>query len=275
MSRCYDALCRWYPDGPVGWIRFYRVPETNHHLTTANRFWPFTQKAEIRNTDTGEQVIEGRILRRYYNGANPFPELDGSHPCGTEDDFLGRTPLPAGWENGTPLEALCDCTLPVGYPVFAPDLDWGGEDVGGAVVAVWTSPLAQEGGEDMGGSVSLVWLSPVAVSGGEEVGGSTTALWWSPLGSGGEEVGGSVGLEWATPLATDGCEEVGGSVVLEWTSPVAREGGEEVGGNAASTWTSPLASAGGSENGGSVELFWFSPVALAGGEEVNGTSLLE
>lgn len=109
MTRCYDAPVRWYKSGPIGWIRYYWVPDTNHYLKHTNVFWPYSQKAQIRNDDTGEQVVEGRQQRRYYNGANPYPQLDGSHICGTPQDFLGESPLPAGWENGTPWSSLPEC----------------------------------------------------------------------------------------------------------------------------------------------------------------------
>lgn len=125
MQRCYDAPVRWYKNGPLGWIRYYFVPDTNRMLTLPNVFWPYTQKAQIRNEDTAEQVIEGRILRRYYNGRNPYPTLDGSHICGTERDFLGQSPLPAGWENGTPWASLPECIRTI-RPIGAGPMGGGG-----------------------------------------------------------------------------------------------------------------------------------------------------
>jgi len=103
----YSAPCRWYVGGPLGRIRYYRVPITNRVLDGQNAFWPATELlSDFSNVDgTGE--IAG-TARRWERGTNFRPDLVGEHPEGSRADFAGESVLPAV-QSPEP-----ECTFPPG-----------------------------------------------------------------------------------------------------------------------------------------------------------------
>lgn len=88
---CYSAPCRWYPNGPIGRIRWYRCQHDAQPLPFPTVFWPYNQVLDLTNT-TGTGEITGRGLRVYDKGQN-FNNLPGDHYEGAAADFAG---------NGTP-----------------------------------------------------------------------------------------------------------------------------------------------------------------------------
>jgi hypothetical protein len=93
LRSCYTAPCRWYENGPVGLIRFYRASADAAILPVPTVFWPYSQLLELHNrSDPGE--LTGPGLRRWDRGEN-FNSLDGDHYEGTAEDFAGNGILPS------------------------------------------------------------------------------------------------------------------------------------------------------------------------------------
>lgn len=92
--RFYTGPCRWYAGGPLGRIRYYRASPGAKILPGLNVFWPITEllDKEFNEDGPGEVINAGR--RQDHSGRNNRPDLDGSHPAGSADDFAGLTKLP-------------------------------------------------------------------------------------------------------------------------------------------------------------------------------------
>ncbi len=93
-------------------------------------FGPATELlSEFRTTDDGGTGEIGGAARRYDRGTNYRPDLDGSHPFGTPEDFAGLTPVPSV----QPPEPICaveaepQLTVLMGAALQYADVppDWG------------------------------------------------------------------------------------------------------------------------------------------------------
>lgn len=93
---CYYAPCRWYVDGPVMGIRFYRTaPGTPLYLGQC-RFGPkISEPGYVNGPRTGEITSNPRDANRpWYNGANQVAGRDGTHPAITPQEAAGQEPWP-------------------------------------------------------------------------------------------------------------------------------------------------------------------------------------
>ena len=88
VRSAYTAPCRWYPDGPVGGIRFYFAKGNALWLPMKTVFWPYSQVREIINVSKPGEIT-GKGLRKWDRGDN-WNGLDGVHYEGSEADFAGE-----------------------------------------------------------------------------------------------------------------------------------------------------------------------------------------
>jgi hypothetical protein len=172
----YARATKWYVDGPIGRIRYYFVPKTNHLLPYRTRFWPYSQDLLIKNTarsceagpplepplypDTGEHTPD----RREWIRGDDYLGRDGRSPHGTAQDFAGESPLPWPCFFPTPAELIPKCVqvLSAGDYEFPADLPIliGGADhdtvptmptaIGGVDRDTVPTMPAMIGGEDSG-----------------------------------------------------------------------------------------------------------------------------
>lgn len=93
---CRVQDCRWYVGGPLGKIRYYRVPSTNRLYLGPNAFDPNQHWEESDlGGDDGSCGPVFNSFWKYDKGRNFRPDFTGEHIAGTEADFAGLTPLPA------------------------------------------------------------------------------------------------------------------------------------------------------------------------------------
>lgn len=91
----------------MGRIRYYRASPGARYFLGTDAFKPIGPSwDEYDRQDDGVSAgeIDGARIRRE-RGTNYRPELDGSHPSGSAEDFAGRTPLPEAQP------AAPDCTM--------------------------------------------------------------------------------------------------------------------------------------------------------------------
>lgn len=83
----YRAPCRWYPNGPIGEIRFYEAAPGAAWFMEPTVFHPYSQVLQLENHHfPGE--ITGKGLRIWDAGVNTN-NLPGDHYEGTPEDFIG------------------------------------------------------------------------------------------------------------------------------------------------------------------------------------------
>lgn len=258
VRAAYSRVCQWYVNGPLGRIRYYFVPETNKVLPYKTVFWPYSQVLDLQNlTQTGERPAAGY---RWDRGV-PTHWLDGSHPHGTEQDFMGTSAVPWTPAVPTPLFELPQCDF---GPELGTHLEVGGAGLFGAVLVghggVEISGSGFESGLEIGGAGPWHWFyrgargveaggpgpfgPGLAGSGGVEL-GDAGGFASSYVGAGGVEVGGPG--PFGPGLAGAGGVELGGAGGF-LPAPWIGSGGVELGG--AGSFAGDLAGGGGAELGG-------------------------
>jgi microcystin-dependent protein len=227
----YTTDCRWYVGGPVGQIRYYFVPASNAQLLGWSPFSPATELlSDLPDHDDGGTGEVGGAVRTYYRGTNTRPDLDGSHPVGTAQEFAGDAPVPTvappvpdcaqlQWPQWTLLcyGAVQGASGPIGPQSVVFEVDYlTGPVLLGPAGDVWSAPATLTRMRPLSGQAGDVWSAPATstshvpglLSGqaGDVWSAPATLTYTSPVA---HVLSGQAGDVWSAPAT------------LTYTSPVA------------------------------------------------------
>ena len=101
----YRSKVRWYKDGPISEIEYYKAAPDAEWLPIPHVFAPIGGDREENQNEPGE--ITGKGKRDYRNPSPLLPE-DGKRYVGTPEDFLGLVSYPGPVAPGT----MPECGVP-------------------------------------------------------------------------------------------------------------------------------------------------------------------
>jgi hypothetical protein len=109
--RAFTAQCRFYPGGPVRWIRYYWAKCGSLVFQGPQIFWGRFRAQEIYNT-YGPGELTGNA-RRVWSPGYEFGNADGMHLSGPAAGFLGQYTPDFPPSLPTPVDQLPVCDLPL------------------------------------------------------------------------------------------------------------------------------------------------------------------